>query len=134
MIDFLGFRLIAISILPVTQGETSTTDFDFLNLKKFQETLRYGSADAGVTIHDDDPKLNGLMKQVAAKINLEEHKVSIPGQPPKMLCGPVDIGNPPFPFSLFYLLFTLFCYKNILEGHLGTDNNYYVLVSHHNTI
>jgi hypothetical protein len=53
VIDYLGFRLIAITILPINST-----------------TLRYGSCDAGVTIHCEDPTLNKMMKQAARKMNL----------------------------------------------------------------
>lgn len=53
VIDYLGFRLIAITILPINAG-----------------TLRYGSCDAGVTIHCEDPTLKAMMKQAARKMHL----------------------------------------------------------------
>lgn len=34
-------------------------------------TLRYGSSDGGKTVKTDDPTLNDLMKQAAARMNLK---------------------------------------------------------------
>ena len=36
-----------------------------------QDTLKYGSGDAGVTIHNDDATLSSLMKEAAAKMNIK---------------------------------------------------------------
>jgi hypothetical protein len=36
-------------------------------------TLKYGSSDAGVTIHTDIPELNEKMEEAAAKLKLKKH-------------------------------------------------------------
>ncbi len=48
-----GFRLIAMSILPVDKT-----------------TIVYGTSDYGATIHNDVPKLCSLVAQTAAEINI----------------------------------------------------------------
>jgi hypothetical protein len=40
LIDYRGFRLVAMSILPISR-----------------KTIKYGSADAGLSVHHDDPGL-----------------------------------------------------------------------------
>lgn len=64
-------------------------------------TLRYGSNNAGRTIHNSDKKLNMYIERVAKKLNIKGHPV---GLLKKVLFGPGD-----------------------LEGHCGEDNRYYVL-------
>ena len=83
LVDFLGFRLIAITLLPL--GKNS---------------MLYGTADAGKTIHDN-PKLCGMMATAAQKLNLAPH---ICGSSGTLLSSAADI-----------------------EGHIGTDNRYYLL-------
>eukprot|EP00029_Vermamoeba_vermiformis_P008493 TRINITY_DN3992_c0_g1_i1.p1 TRINITY_DN3992_c0_g1~~TRINITY_DN3992_c0_g1_i1.p1 ORF type:complete len:924 (-),score=198.60 TRINITY_DN3992_c0_g1_i1:32-2803(-) len=60
LVDYRGFRLIAMSILPV--GE---------------ETIIYGSCDAGRNIHANDDEFNELMKVAAKKLNLKPHRCRV---------------------------------------------------------
>ena len=65
LIDYRGFRLSAMCLLPVSGSKT----------------LVYGSGDAGKTIHAGE-KINGLpemMKNVAKELNLKEHNVKQSG-------------------------------------------------------
>eukprot|EP01087_Luapelamoeba_hula_P014241 TRINITY_DN4145_c0_g1_i4.p1 TRINITY_DN4145_c0_g1~~TRINITY_DN4145_c0_g1_i4.p1 ORF type:complete len:1436 (-),score=334.66 TRINITY_DN4145_c0_g1_i4:290-4597(-) len=64
-------------------------------------SLRYGSADGGRTVLAQDPTLNKIMDDAAAGMNLKKHNVGFKRVP---ISGPGDI-----------------------EGHLGTDGNYYLL-------
>ena len=59
VIDYRGFRLTAMSRLPVTN-----------------RSLIYGSADAGQTVHNDMPEFEDLMERAARKLNLAEHTVA----------------------------------------------------------
>jgi len=43
------------------------------NAKPEEQTIRYGSFDAGKTVHADDPILNKEMKKVAKFLNLAPH-------------------------------------------------------------
>ena len=52
-----GFRLIAISLLPLGK-----------------DSLIYGSNDAGITIHRSNPKLNASLRIASARLNLKPHK------------------------------------------------------------
>jgi len=56
VIDFQGHRIIASSILPINDS-----------------TLSYGSADAGVTVHNSNNELNNLIETLGKKLNLSEH-------------------------------------------------------------
>jgi hypothetical protein len=56
LVDYRGFRLIAMSILPI--GD---------------ETIVYGSCDAGRNIHAANAKLNELMAKAAEMMNLKPH-------------------------------------------------------------
>ncbi len=66
----MGFRLIALSILPVNKGTFQSLGKRKLN-DKFADTLCYGSCDGGVTVMHEDRKLNQLMEQAAAKMNIK---------------------------------------------------------------
>jgi hypothetical protein len=63
------------------------------------QTLKYGSADAGKTIHTDIPELNLKMETVAQRLNLKKHRAG-----DKEIAGPSDI-----------------------EGHCSADRKFYVL-------
>eukprot|EP01127_Copromyxa_protea_P011133 TRINITY_DN2779_c1_g2_i1.p1 TRINITY_DN2779_c1_g2~~TRINITY_DN2779_c1_g2_i1.p1 ORF type:complete len:1346 (-),score=201.42 TRINITY_DN2779_c1_g2_i1:119-3904(-) len=60
LVDYRGFRLIAMSILPVGK-----------------DTIIYGSCDAGRNIHATDPELNKLMAKAAKMQNLKPHECRI---------------------------------------------------------
>ncbi|KAL6041995.1 Histidine kinase A [Balamuthia mandrillaris] len=86
LINYRGHRCIVMSKLPIGG-----------------HTLRYGSSDAGQTIHTEEKELARMMKRAAAALNLkghfvEERKTNLL----KLIYGPVDI-----------------------EGHLGEDGRYY---------
>jgi hypothetical protein len=53
LIDYKGYRLVAMSFLPISKG-----------------SLVYGSSDAGKTIHNDAPPVVPLMRKVGKKIEL----------------------------------------------------------------
>ena len=55
-IDYKGFRMIAISVLPISK-----------------DTLKYGSCDSGVHVKTLDEKLNSLMELTGKCLNLQEH-------------------------------------------------------------
>ncbi|KAH3742853.1 Histidine kinase A [Pelomyxa schiedti] len=87
VIGFKGFRVIALSVLPVNK----------------EQTLKYGTADGGEIIHNDDTILSRKMANAAAEINLAPHYVGN-DDAGTTLCGPAD-----------------------LEGHSGLDGKYYLL-------
>jgi hypothetical protein len=58
LIDYRGFRMSAQAFLPL--GKSS---------------LKYGSSDAGISIHKDDPKLSALMEESARRLNIRGHVV-----------------------------------------------------------
>ena len=68
-------------------------------------SLVYGSNDAGITIHYESPQLNSLLQQAAKEMNIKPH-----------LCGPSKSKS-----KLMYSCVDL-------EGHLGSDNRFYLLV------
>jgi len=88
-IDYKGYRLNATSILPVGP-----------------DTLIYGSADGGKTVHNKFKEMSALMRKAGRQLNLKTHwAFPLTGKPSGVqICGPVDI-----------------------EGHLGTDKRLYVL-------
>lgn len=58
LIDYRGFRVVAISVLPISR-----------------DTLRYGSSDGGKTVHDDDVRFTVAMKRLGNKLGLKRHVV-----------------------------------------------------------
>lgn len=73
------------------------------------KSLKYGSEDGGITVHMDDPVLTEKIATAGKLMNLKGHMV--------------DESNPKLIYS---------CCD--LEGHLGTDNRYYLLGKKKSTI
>ncbi|KAF2070452.1 hypothetical protein CYY_008232 [Polysphondylium violaceum] len=74
LIDYKGFRLIALSVLPISS-----------------DTIKYGSSDSGSVVHSEIPELNDKMKQVGEKLNLKAHRVGSIPENTKILSSPGDI-------------------------------------------
>lgn len=94
MIDYRGYRLLAMSILPIDS----------------KRTLRYGSEDGGLTIACNlNPALDDKVTQVAGKLNLKPHVVTTSGIPSHSceLAMPVDIEVHEGIDGKFYMLGTL---------------------------
>lgn len=86
VIDYQGHRIIASSILPIDKN-----------------TLCYGSADGGYTVYNSIPELNNMMKELADRLHLQEHRAGS-RRGSRLLHMPGDI-----------------------EVHLGLDDKYYML-------
>ncbi|EAL63725.1 hypothetical protein DDB_G0287315 [Dictyostelium discoideum AX4] len=71
IIDYRGYRLLAISSLPINKG-----------------TIVYGSCDGGKTVHKSDPAVNEEMERMAKLMNLRGHVV---GANKVFIYGPGDI-------------------------------------------
>eukprot|EP01091_Cochliopodium_minus_P016198 TRINITY_DN5993_c0_g1_i1.p1 TRINITY_DN5993_c0_g1~~TRINITY_DN5993_c0_g1_i1.p1 ORF type:complete len:1174 (+),score=399.27 TRINITY_DN5993_c0_g1_i1:76-3597(+) len=104
LIDYKGFRLIAVSLLPLSKN-----------------SLIYGSNDAGETIHREIPELNRNIDAAAKKLNLKPHKCGKKG----ILMGAcVDLEGHRGTDGRFYMLDysrTFPCVKpesSIVGGHL----------------
>lgn len=72
LIDYRGFRLVAISILPIDS-----------------DTIVYGSANVGLDVHADHQEINLKMERIGNKMNSKPHLVGRAVQ--KIIYGPVDI-------------------------------------------
>lgn len=72
LIDYKGFRVIAMSVLPISK-----------------ETLLYGSDDGGATVHADNEELNNLLRAAAKRLNLKGHTVGLKDK--KTIFGPGDL-------------------------------------------
>jgi len=78
LVDYMGFRLICQSLLPISGGES----------------LVYGSQDGGCTLENGKEKssLISMVKELAVKLNLAEHKVmERKTEIMKTICFPADI-------------------------------------------
>mmetsp|Transcript_5907 Transcript_5907/g.7764 ORF Transcript_5907/g.7764 Transcript_5907/m.7764 type:complete len:1006 (-) Transcript_5907:86-3103(-) len=73
LLDFNGFRLIAMSLIPVNKT-----------------TLRYGTADAGKTIFCEEP-LVGVMQDCGERLNLQPHYVKCVDGEDRLLYSAADI-------------------------------------------
>ena len=69
-----GFRLIAISILPINRS-----------------TIVYGSNDGGQTVHAEDEAFNLIMERAAKVLNLAGHQAGINHAHTKLLYSAADI-------------------------------------------
>jgi hypothetical protein len=56
LVDYMGFRLVAISLLPIGS-----------------DTIVYGSSDAGRSVHASDAKFNSAMELAAERLNIRGH-------------------------------------------------------------
>ncbi|PRP82048.1 hypothetical protein PROFUN_03738 [Planoprotostelium fungivorum] len=72
LIDYMGYRLIAISILPIDKS-----------------TLQYGSMDFGRNMASPTPECSMMMKRAASHLNLKAHVAGVSGR--MIIYGPVDI-------------------------------------------
>ncbi|GAM18576.1 hypothetical protein SAMD00019534_017510 [Acytostelium subglobosum LB1] len=72
IIDYRGYRLLAISNLPITK-----------------ESIVYGSNDGGKTVHNSDPLIEAEMKRLAKKMFIKGHTVGL--NTPVTIFGPGDI-------------------------------------------
>jgi hypothetical protein len=77
VIDYQGWRLVAVAILPI--------DGD--------KTLVYGSDDCGGTVHAKDKECNELMRQLGIRLNVAEHQVRCRHPPHAVVtvAGPADL-------------------------------------------
>ena len=71
---FSGFRVIAISILPIHKS-----------------TLVYGTNDGGQTMHASSDEMNRMMKRTAEILNLKEHQAGLYPEKRKLLYSAADI-------------------------------------------
>lgn len=74
LIDYRGFRVVAVSLLPIGR----------------EETLVYGSNNGGRQVHSGDDEVAGLMRDAARRLNIKEHLVGM-GERKELLCMPCDI-------------------------------------------
>lgn len=72
IIDYLGMRLVAVSLLPIGK-----------------DSLVYGSNDGGFTIYNSDKFVDEKMNELASKLNLKAHYAGWTDA--KLLCGPADM-------------------------------------------
>jgi hypothetical protein len=95
---------------------------------KGDETIIYGSSDAGKHVHADDPKFVNIMRRLGKGLNLKEHLAGEQRQP---IYGPGSTRSTGFYFYEFpniclYGFFFMIDAVDI-EGHLGSDKRYYLL-------
>ncbi|KAL6059841.1 Clu domain-containing protein [Balamuthia mandrillaris] len=87
LIDYRGFRLIAMSVLPINR-----------------HTIVYGSNDYGRTVHAKDAEMNRKMKRLAEKLNIKGHKAGVHRWNAKFLHAPADLEGHKGSDGRFYLL------------------------------
>jgi hypothetical protein len=74
LIDFLGVRLIAMSLLPITPN-----------------TLVYGTSDAGRTVRNEDEQLSNLIADACRHLNLIPHECGLVLNKTKILHTAADV-------------------------------------------
>ncbi|EGG14472.1 hypothetical protein DFA_12244 [Cavenderia fasciculata] len=113
IIDYRGYRLLAISSLPLDK-----------------KTIVYGSCDGGRTVHDSDPLINEEMKRIASILNIKGHYVGL-HQPPTFLYGPGDIEVHKGFDGRYYMIDFARCfppeYPNTIKGKMGREIFYSML-------
>lgn len=80
VIDYLGFRLIAITILPINNTTIQYGSYGLLvllrgggSVTRCSYLLGHSRCDAGQTVYADDPRLNEMMEQAGRKMKLQVH-------------------------------------------------------------
>lgn len=71
LIDFRGYRLVAICVLPIDR-----------------RTICYGSFDAGKTVHSSYPECNAAMKEIGQFLNIMGHRGASSDH---LIYAPIDI-------------------------------------------
>jgi Clustered mitochondria len=74
LVDYLGFRLIAMSLLPIDKS-----------------TLCYGTADGGKTIYTENAALNKKMQVAAEKLNLKAHVAGFVPEHSRLVWSAADV-------------------------------------------
>eukprot|EP01103_Thecamoeba_quadrilineata_P012142 TRINITY_DN3060_c0_g1_i2.p1 TRINITY_DN3060_c0_g1~~TRINITY_DN3060_c0_g1_i2.p1 ORF type:complete len:601 (+),score=88.67 TRINITY_DN3060_c0_g1_i2:86-1888(+) len=87
LVDYRGFRLTAMSILPIGK-----------------DTLIYGSNDNGTTIHADDPVLNSKMRKIAKQLNIKPHFSGLSREKSCLIYSASDIEGHKARDGKYYLL------------------------------
>jgi hypothetical protein len=72
--DSRGFRLVAMSILPVSES-----------------TIIYGTSDGGISVHKKHPKFNKMMKNAGLQLNMKPHTCGADRRHTKVLWSSADI-------------------------------------------
>lgn len=88
LVDYRGFRLIAMSILPI----------------RGSETIIYGSDNYGETIYNEELVLENLLKRAAKMVNIKEHQCGMNVATSRVLCSPADLEGHRGTDGRFYLL------------------------------
>ena len=88
LVDYRGFRLIAISFLPIDSN-----------------TIIYGSNDYGRTIHQTkNPRFLSALEKASKGLNIQVHKCGPSKEDPATVYGPVDLEGHKGRDNRFYLL------------------------------
>ena len=73
LIDYKGFRVIAMSILPINSKTIKYGKYNGVHHTVPNRGL--GSSDAGTNVHCDVPELNEKMDRAATILNLKKHVI-----------------------------------------------------------
>lgn len=87
LIDYRGYRLVAMSLLPVSKETIIYGKF----LSNSVTDHCQGSSDAGKTVHNDDKEFEELMATAAKRLNLAPHLVGPDITRSETIYAPVDI-------------------------------------------
>jgi Clustered mitochondria len=93
LVDYRGFRLIAMCLLPISKG-----------------SLKYGSNDAGRTVHCDNRRFARVMRRAGRELNLRKHWCGWSDESRKLLWAAADV-----------------------EGHMGDDGKFYMVCCQRST-
>jgi hypothetical protein len=86
LLDFRGFRLMALSLLPIGKN-----------------TLVYGSADAGKTVANSNPSLNKMIEVASKELNLKAHGVG-PEDDRKIIYTCCDLEGKDLSMKFYYFI------------------------------
>ncbi len=92
LIDYRGFRLVAMSILPITGA-----------------SLVYGSKDGGKTVLNSNSEFAAKMERAAKQLNIKGHPCGF-GRDAKVLHGPTDIEGAWLARESYAVVVAIFCH------------------------
>jgi hypothetical protein len=103
LVDYKGYRLLAISLLPISEktiiyGSSNGVLRFFPAFSWFNTHTK--KKKQGRTIHAEEAESVAMMREIGAKLNLREHLVGMPDDVPKTIVGPTGLI-----LSVFFLLY-----------------------------
>ena len=105
LVDYLGHRLVAISILPISPSSSPSQE----------GSLVYGTQDGGKTFKFEDKKARKFAQEIGEKLNLKKHSINSPNNTQIYTPADIEIHKGTVNHkSLFAFTFNLNCFAKTI--------------------